>query len=122
MSYERLEVYRAAYQMAIEIHRLTREFPKHEIYEMGSQLRRAAVSIALNIAEGYGRKEHQQELKNFLLIARGSCNETKVLLQMVRDLGYVEESREAELEEKYDQIGKQLTSFIKAIKSPKSNV
>lgn len=122
MSYEKLEVYKKAYQMAIEIHQMTKELPKHEKYEIGSQIRRAAVSIPLNIAEGYGRKEHQQELKNFLFIARGSCNETRVLIQMIKDLGYIEAERMEKMLEESEQIGKQLTNFIKAIKSPKSSV
>jgi four helix bundle protein len=122
VSYENLEVYKLAYELAIKVHKLTIKFPKHETYEIGSQMRRAAVSIVLNIAEGYGRKEHQQDLKNFLITAVGSCNETTVLLKMVRDLGYMGEEESKEILESYEQLGRQISGFIKAIKNPKSSV
>ena len=89
MSYKNLEIYKLSYELALQVHRLTMKFPKHEMYEMGSQLRRAAVSVVLNIAEGYGRKAHQQDFKSFLIHALGSCNETAVLLRLANDLGYI---------------------------------
>ena len=122
MSYENLKVYKLAYDMAIKTHQLTMKFPKHETYELGSQLRRAAVSITLNIVEGYGRKEHQLDFKNFLINALGSCNETTVLVQMAKDLGYISPEECIELKNQYAQLGKKRNSFIKAINNPKSNV
>ena len=63
---------------------MTLEFPKHELYELGSQMRRAATSIPLNIAEGYGRKSTAADFKAFLRIALGSCNEVMVLIEMIK--------------------------------------
>ena len=122
MSYENLEVYKLSYELALKVHKLTTKFPKHETYEMGSQLRRAAVSIALNIAEGYGRKESQQDFKNFLRNSLGSCNETTVLIKLTSDLGYMSQEERKELVKQYEQLGKQINKFIQAIKNPKSNV
>ena len=122
MSYENLEIYKLAYELALKTHKLTTNFPKHETYEIGSQLRRAAVSTVLNIAEGYGRKEHQQDLKNFLITAVGSCNETTVLIKMVRDLGYISQEESKEMLNSYERLGKQTNKFIQAIKNPKSSV
>lgn len=63
--YKNLAVYKTSYEAALQIHKLTQSFPQHELYEIGSQLRRAAISIPLNIAEGYGRKTYQKDFKNF---------------------------------------------------------
>ena len=122
MSYEKLEVYQLSYSTALKIHRLTMMFPKHETYEIGGQLRRASVSIVLNIAEGYGRKEHQQDFKNFLINALGSCNEATVLIKLSTDLGYISPEVSKELFAEYEQLGKQLNKFIAVINNPKSNV
>lgn len=122
VSYENLEIYKLAYEMAIKVHKLTTKFPKHETYEIGSQMRRAAVSVVLNIAEGYGRKEHQQDFRNFLITAVGSCNETTVLIKMVKDLGYISQEESREILNSYERLGKQTSKFIQAIKDPKSSV
>ena len=74
--YKTLDVYQRSYKMSLEIHRITQTFPGHERYELGSQIRKSAVSIALNIAEGYGRRDAKAEFQHFLRNALGSCNET----------------------------------------------
>ncbi len=115
-SYKDLEVYRRSYQAALELHQMTLEFPRHEMYELGSQLRRAATSIPLNIAEGYGRKSSPAEFKHFLRNAFGSCNEVKVLLEMIKDLGYLEETIFEYTYDTYDHIGRQLYRLIESWK------
>jgi len=107
-SYKDLEVYQKSYQTALELHQMTLEFSRHELYELGSQMRRAATSIPLNIAEGYGRKSSSNEFKQFLRIALGSCNEVNVLIEMLRDLGYMEETKYQEFYEKYDHLSRQI--------------
>ena len=94
--YRTLEVYQKAYKLSLEIHRVTQTFPEFERYELGSQLRRATLSIVLNIAEGYGRKDTKAEFQHFLRIALGSCNETLVLLEMSKDLNYLTEEKQQE--------------------------
>ena len=94
--------------MAREIHQITLEFPGMKRHELGSQLRRAAVSIVLNIAEGYGRKESKKEFQHFLRNALGSCNEVRVIIELCKDLGYIEEGMYREIERQYEVIGKQL--------------
>ncbi len=116
--YKGLEIYQRSYKGALQVHKLTVIFPKHEMYELGSQMRRAAMSIPLNIAEGYGRKIHQNDFKNFLINALGSCNEMQVLLDMVKDLGYIN-SEYIELRETYDHISRQIAKFIQAMKESK---
>ena len=114
-SYQDLEVYQRSYKLALQVHKITMLFPKHEMYEIGSQLRRAAISIPLNIAEGYGRKEHVKDFKNFLINALGSSNEVSVLIEMVKDLGY-ELEKYKELKEEYDHLGRQLNKLIQTWK------
>ena len=98
------------------MHQVTLQFPKQETYELGSQLRRAATSIPLNIAEGYGRKDSVAEFKQFLLIAQGSTNEVKVLLEMIKDLGYMESTKFEEMYDRYDHLAKQLYRLIESWK------
>ena len=106
--FKALEVYQRAYKMSLEIHRVTQTFPAYEKYELGSQIRKAAVSVTLNIAEGYGRKDAKSEFQHFLRIALGSCNETLVLIEMSKDLGYLTEEQYNDYSQKYTVIGKQI--------------
>ena len=114
-SYHDLEVYKKSYELALKVHKISLQFPKHEMYEIGSQLRRAAISIPLNIAEGYGRKKHVNDFKNFLINALGSCNEVTVLIRMVKDLEYEIQEYE-ELKEEYDHLGRQLNRLVQTWK------
>ncbi|MEW6696546.1 MAG: four helix bundle protein [Bacillota bacterium] len=121
MSYRKLQIYNKGYQLSLDIHRLTMTFPRHEPYEIGSQLRRAAISIPLNIAEGYGRKDYKQDYKKFLITAQGSSNEVVVLLEMIKDLGYVAEENYTYLREAYIYLGRQLNKLISLLQQDKIN-
>ena len=116
LGYKNLDVYKRAYKLALDVHRLTQTFPNLEKHELGSQLRRAAVSITLNIAEGYGRKDSAGEFQHFLRNALGSCNEVRVIAELCKDLGYIEESMYQALEEQYQIVGKQLYRLREANK------
>jgi four helix bundle protein len=107
-SYRDLRVYQQSYELGKQMHRLTKTFPKEEQYELGSQLRRASISIALNLAEGYGKKQSSADFKRFILMAMGSCNEVQVLLDYVKDFHYIVETEHQRYWEAYDQLGKQL--------------
>ena len=113
-SYKDLIVYQKSYQLALEIHKITLTFPEFEKYELGSQLRRSAVSIPLNIAEGYGRKIYSKHFNQFLTNALGSSNETIVLLNLSKDLKYISEEKYEELAERYDHLGRQINRLIQA--------
>ena len=111
-SYKDLEVYQSAYQLAINVHQMTQNYPDYERYELGGQLRRAATSIPMNIAEGYGKKRSVKDFKRFLLMALGSCNEVQVLLDMSKDLGYIGESKHGKLTKEYEILGRRLNVMI----------
>ena len=111
-SYRDLRVYKLSYQLALDVHKLTRKFPASERIELASQLRRAVTSIPINIAEGYGRKRSAEEFKRFLVIALGSTNEVSVILDLARDLAYFGVDVHADLQGRCEVIGKSLTRLI----------
>ena len=111
-SYKDLRVYQESYKLSLEIHKKTLTFPEFEKYEIGSQMRRAAISIPVNIAEGYGKKSSTKELKRYLYMAQGSKDEIKVLLEMSKDLRYIPEEDYQTLNQSYDELGKQLYTMI----------
>ena len=88
-SYRDLKVWQLGVDIALEVYRITGDFPKSEQYGLTSQLRRAAVSIASNIAEGHARKT-QKELHRFLNIAKGSLAELETQLIIARELGFAD--------------------------------
>ncbi len=87
-SFKDLIVWQKSYKLVLEIYKLTGSFPKSEIYGLSQQMRKAAVSVPSNIAEGYGRK-HQAEYKHFLSIAFGSLLEIETQYLLSIDLKYV---------------------------------
>ena len=115
MGYEDLKVYEKSYKSALSIYRITESFPKGEIYGLTSQIRRAATSIPLNIAEGYAKKESQAEFKRYLMMALGSSDEMQVLLDFVKDLGYVNPETHKKARETYKEIAKMLNSMVRSI-------
>jgi four helix bundle protein len=86
-SYRDLKVWQRAIQMTLAIYRLTTIFPKEEMFGLTGQIRRAGVSVASNIAEGYGRGS-KGEYKQFLAMARGSNHEVQTQLFIATELGY----------------------------------
>ena len=111
-TYGDLKVYKLGYELALEIHRRTQKFPALERMELASQLRRAATSVLINIAEGYGRKKSPEDFKSFLVMAMGSCNEVSVILDLARDLGYFSKEVHAKLKDRYDEVGRSPNKLI----------
>ena len=111
-SYKDLRIYQRSYELALEIHKITVKFPVQERRELGSQLRRAATSVPINIAEGYGRKRSPEDFRRFLVIALGSNNEVSVILDLVRDLGYLQEEIHLKLARENTEIGKGINKLI----------
>jgi len=90
-SFKDLVVWQKAYRLVLEIYKITKDFPKSETYGLAQQMRRAAVSLPSNIAEGYGRR-HKTEYKQFLSIAYGSLSELETQYLLSIDLGYTKKS------------------------------
>ncbi len=111
-TYEDLDIYKDSYRLALEIYKITKIFPKDEIYGLTSQIRRAAISIALNIAEGYGRLS-RDEFKRFLKISLGSTNETMALINFSKDLKLIQLQQYNIIIKEYDNLGKKIYNTIK---------
>ena len=113
MPYHNLDVYQKAYKLALDVHKTTLEFPKVEQYEMASQLRRASESIAANLAEGMGKQSSQGEVRRFIQMAIGSCDECRVWLEFSHDLGYLEKEELREFDERFNEVGRMLRGVQK---------
>jgi four helix bundle protein len=112
--YRDLLVWKKAIELTVAIYRLTQTFPQNERYGLSSQMRRASVSIASNIAEGRGRL-NPAEFRQFLGVAQGSTYELQTQLVVARNLGL---GRPATLEEAAslsNEVSKMLTSFIQTL-------
>ena len=106
-NYTDLRIYQEGYKLVIDMYKLTRTYPKEEQYEIVSQIRRAAYSIPLNIAEGWGRKS-KLEFKRFLKMSLGSCNELQVLIEISKDLGYIKKEEYIKQKERLEILGRQI--------------
>lgn len=113
-SYNDLEVYQLAYRLAIEVHKMSMSLPKYELYEQGSQIRRASKSIKNNIAEGFGRRRYKVEFIRFLIFAHASCDETISQLNMISDIHFSDKPLNKLIEE-YDRLGRKLNKFIQFV-------
>lgn len=91
-TFEDLLVWQKAHEFVLLVYQLTETFPKHEIYGLTSQFRRAAVSVAANIAEGYKKKDFKSKL-NFLNVAHSFLEECRYYIILSKDLGYQNEPK-----------------------------
>jgi four helix bundle protein len=119
--YERLDVYRKAYQVALRIHRVTLEFPQIEQFELASQLRRSSKSIAINIVEGMGRQSTPREVERYIRVAMGSCDESRIWLNFAKDLEYMSTPVHTDFTQQLVEIGRMLRGIINRYQSGKTD-
>lgn len=112
--FKELKVWSKAHTTTLELYRLTRHFPKEELYGLTSEIRRAASSIGANIAEGCGRKS-DGEMARFLHIARGSAVELEYHPLLARDMQLLPAASFTVLEREVDEIQRMLTSLIQRV-------
>lgn len=112
-SFKDLIVWRKSFRLVKEIYNLTKEFPKEEIYCIVQQLRRAAVAIPSNIAEGYGR-QYNKEYKQFLSIAYGSLCELETQYLLSVELNYIVKNQS--IDELMKEVGGMLYRMINPIR------
>ena len=115
-NYKELKVWEKSYQLCLEVYRISKGFPKIEIYGLISQMRRAALSIPSNIAEGYGRKTLSDYLR-FLYIAYGSVCELETQIMLSGDLGYLNENQLLKLQKEIREVERMLQALIKSLEN-----
>jgi four helix bundle protein len=109
--FRRLQVWQRAHELALAVYRASGTFPRTEVYGLTSQVRRAATSVATNIAEGCGR-ESTAEFARFLEIGMGSAKELEYQLLLARDLGYIAQDEYSHLNDEATQVQRMLHSYI----------
>ena len=118
-TYHDLLVWQSAMELTVSIYRASQKFPAQELYGLSSQLRRAAVSVASNIAEGKGRSS-DKELVQFLSHARGSLYEVQTQLRIAQALDFLPTPNYQELSQKADSIGRMLNGMIAKFRQVKT--
>jgi four helix bundle protein len=119
-SYKDLDVWQVAMTLAQESYLLTTRFPKDEMYGMSAQIRRAAVSIPANIAEGYGR-DQTGSFVQFLRIAQGSARELETHLILAERIRLVDQQAVAPLQDLCERVSKMLRSLIRSLEARRAN-
>ncbi len=115
-TFKELIVWQKAHQFVLEIYRFTSEFPREERFGLISQIRRAAVSVPANIAEGFPKRGPADKTR-FFNIAQGSLEEVHYYLILAKDLGYGDPVKLLEL---YNEVGRLLTAYARAILASRS--
>ena len=115
-SFKDLRVWQDAMKFAVDIYRATAQFPRHELYGLSQQLRRAAVSIPSNIAEGKGHRS-DREFAHFLQHARGSLLEVQTQVMIAEELQYWTAKDAEHLIASSDAIGRSLNSLINSLRN-----
>jgi len=113
-----LEAWKRGHLLALEIYKITEDFPKEEIYGAVNQLRRAASSITANIAEGFARYHFKDKVR-FYYNPRGSVAEVQNFLLLAKDLKYIDLKMCKDLGEKANEVGRLINGLIKSIENQK---
>jgi len=119
-NYKELKVWQRAYSLCLEIYKVTKAFPRNEQYNLTSQIRRAAVSIPSNIAEGYGRKTTPDYIRS-LYISYGSTCELETQIMLSGDLGYISGEIMTKLQEDIREVERMLKALIKSLENKPLN-
>ena len=116
-NYKNLNVYKQSYKLAMDVFKLSKDFPREELYSLTDQLRRASRSVPANIAEGWTKRKYVNVFIKHLVDANGSCEEVKVFSSFARDCGYIEPGTYKRLLTECSEIGAMLSALIKKWKT-----
>lgn len=112
LGFTELNVYKLAYEAAMEIFQLSKKFPKEETYSLTDQIRRSSRSVCANIVEGYRKRIYPKHFSSKMTDADGECGETIVHLSFAKDCKYISQSEFEVLLKKYEEIGRMLGGMI----------
>ena len=113
-----MDVFKKAYAAALKIHQLSLEFPKHEQFELASQLRRSSKSTCANLAEGRAKQQGSSaEFRRYVLMALGSADETLLWCRFAKDLGYLDDVAAADLAAMVSEIARMLNGLASTLKT-----
>jgi len=112
--FRELKVWEKAHTFTLQVYRITKNFPSDERFGLTVQLRRSAVSVPTNIAEGCGR-DSERELARFMSIAAGSASEVEYQLLLACDLNYIHDEIYGELNKQVNEVKRMLNSFIQKL-------
>ncbi len=115
-NYKELKVWEKAHQFVLEVYRITKTFPKDELFALTNQFRRASVSVAANITEGCGKKT-QKEFARYLNISLASSNECEYFVLLSRDLGYLNMAEFEALNKRVNIVKAMLINLIAKVSS-----
>ena len=118
-NYKELKVWQKSYNLCLDVYRTTRIFPKEEMYGLTSQMRRSAVSVPSNIAEGYGRKTTADYIR-FLYIAYGSLCELETQIMLAGDLNYLDDGKLEGLKASVSEVERMLKALINSLENKHS--
>jgi len=118
--YEDLQIYQISVEIAVEVYKLTKKFPREETYGITDQLKRAVTSIGANIAEGFGRYHFKDKLL-FFYNARGSLYEVKHFLEISSRMNYILNDEKDDLFQKLNNLSVKLNNFIGSIGKQNAN-
>jgi len=107
-SYKDLKVYQLAFASAMDIFRMTKTFPKEELYSLTDQVRRSSRSVAANLVEGWAKRHYENVFRRHILDAIGSSDETKLWLDFARECGYLDAEQHRHLMDQYEDVGRML--------------
>jgi len=113
-SHTKLEVWRRSISMVAQVYRITKDYPTEERYGLMSQMRRAAVSVPSNIAEGAARKSTKEYVR-FLYNARGSLSELDAQIEISRNLGYLKKEKYKCIIDELNEISRMLSGLINSL-------
>lgn len=113
-TYRDLRVWQKSIFLVKEIYNLTEKMPKQEMFCLSDQMRRSAISIPSNIAEGF-RRQYHKEYKQFLHVALGSCAELETQVTISKELAYITNEKEADILEQIDHISRMIINLAKKL-------
>ncbi len=110
-SYNDLEVYKLSYSLAMDVFKVSKSFPKEELYSLTSQVVRSSRSISANIVEGWSKRYYENKFKVHLIDALGSTGETQNWISFAKDCGYLNSEEHLKLADQLDHVGRMLTKL-----------